>query len=264
MPHTHSTLWFRYKSEPEDERQYYMSCKHWRQRCVSISLSHFTFTECCGIPQLWMRMRTNDEQTTMDICDLLFLFALCPSQCCVFIHSNIHACGCQCLYTPYTLSLPHTPQSNTLRLASLSGIWRAAVAYDSPPMLLHGKWMSISCYKRFFLVRSPLFRMFAVCARCMVFSHSLALRLFWSVGGYFAPSHEIKIKKQQNSYTNITATKAIRRFNGAWNILNLVVGLAFRLPPFISVIRTTWTIAKGLHASADTISIKYKLHRKRN
>lgn len=228
-----------------------MSCKHWRQRCVSISLSHFTFTECRGIPQPWMRMRTSERWTDDDgyvFCDLLFLFALCPSQCCVFIRSNIYACGCQCLYTPHTLSLPHIPNrtlSDSLRSPAsdalpLRTILRQCL-YTENECIFHAT--------NFFLVRSPLFRMFAVYARCMVFSHSLALRLFWSVGGYFAPSHE-REKKNKKLYTNITATQAIRRFNGAWNILNLLVGLAFRLPPFISVIRTTRTIAKGLHSSA--------------
>lgn len=63
------------------------------------------------------------------------------------------------LYTPHihTLSLSHC-------LASLSGVWCVAVAYNSPPIPLHGKWMYIPFNNIFFLsVHSLLLCTLAMC-----------------------------------------------------------------------------------------------------
>lgn len=240
-----------------------MSCKHWRQRCVSISLSHFTFTECRGIPQPWMR--TSERWTDDDgyvFCDLLFLFALCPSQCCVFIRSNIYACGCQCLYTPHTLSLPHIPNrtlSDSLRSPAsdalpLRTILRQCL-YTENECIFHAT--------NFFLVRSPLFRMFAVYARCMVFSHSLALRLFWSVGGYFAPSHERKIKKKQKIIHKHHRNTSDPSFQRCMKYFELTGRVGISAATFYQCYQNNADDSKGTALQCDTISIKYKLHRKR-
>lgn len=90
---------------------------------------------------------------------------------------------------------------------SLSGIWRAAVASTILRRCLHTENERIFLFRTVFLLFFvPYARCGFVCslacASCTLFSHSLALRLFWSVGGYFAPSHERKKIYQKPNHSS--------------------------------------------------------------
>lgn len=114
----------------------------------------------------------------------------------VYTHSHSHTqTHTPVLFLSVCLCLSHTPTRFALRRLTRCRCVQHAANASTRKMYVYFVYQSFCCCSFACCFVCSLF------ARCMVFSHSLALRLFCSVGGYFAPSHEGKnLKKRKISY----------------------------------------------------------------